>query len=155
MALINFQDEVRIFELTLDEHVLIPQPDRTDGQFLVWEFFERRFIGCVRWGEHIAPILVPPHGTRVLRVAPWDGCSPMLLATDRHLSMGGVEIAEWTLKNGGIEARVGSVWPDAFSVWLAVPDEDQPEGVRCVERLVVHGQRIVVPGGGGSPRDGS
>ena len=155
VTLINFQDDPRTFELTLDEHVLIPPPDRTDGRFLVWEFFERRLIGSVRWGEDLPPIAVPPHGTRVLRVAPWDGCSPALLATDRHLSMGGVEIAAWTARDGGIEVRIQSVWPDAFSVWLAVPDEDQPHGVRCVERRVVDGQRIVVPGGTGSPRDRS
>ena len=142
VALINFRDEERIFDLRIDAGLLVPLPDRTEGRFLVWEFFERRFVGCVGWEEGLPSIAVPPHGTRLLRIAPWDGRSPTLLGTDRHFSMGGVEIGEWIVKGEELELLIRSAWPDPFSIWLAVPDERRPEGIRCVERRVVDGERI-------------
>lgn len=144
VAVINWAEVAQTYTLTLDANLLGEIPPEERFWFLGWEFFERRLLGRMAWGDTLPEITVPPHGTRVLRLAPWDGRTPMLLATDRHLSMGGVEIAEWAFDEGVVEASIVSAWREPFSIWLACPAGNRPEGVRVIEQRVRSGRRVVL-----------
>ncbi|MBN1669792.1 MAG: alpha-galactosidase [Kiritimatiellae bacterium] len=143
VALMNCEDAERVFDLTLDGALLIRAPEEESEVFLVWEFFERRLVGVAGWGERVRPVPVPAHGTRVLRLARWTGRAPVLLGTDRHFSMGGVEIGEWTQNGGTAEMWIQSDWPGEFSVWFALPGEALSRP-RIVRKRVVNGARVRV-----------
>ncbi|NLG51851.1 MAG: alpha-galactosidase [Chloroflexi bacterium] len=144
VAIINWAEVAQSYTLTLDANLLGANPPEGEPWFLGWEFFERRLLGRLAWGDALPEITVPPHGTRVLRLTPWDGRTPTLLATDRHLSMGGVEIADWAFQEGAVEMSIVSVWREPFSIWLACPAGNRPEGVRLIEQRVRSGRRVVL-----------
>jgi len=58
--------------------------------YLVWEFWDSRYIGRVRDGFDA---WIPPGGVRVYRIAADPG-RPTLLGTDMHILMGEVEVPE-------------------------------------------------------------
>ncbi|MCF7837182.1 MAG: hypothetical protein K9N49_00985, partial [Candidatus Marinimicrobia bacterium] len=115
VAVINWEDHERV--------LTVPIPPEAGERLLVWEFFEQRFVGLFQRGDSL-PVAVPAHGTRLLRIAAWAGRSLALLGTDRHFSMGGVELADWRAGDNTVAARVCSPWPGEFTLWFAAPGRD-------------------------------
>jgi hypothetical protein len=60
-----------------------------DTDYLVWEFWDSRYIGRVRDGFDA---WIPPGGVRVYRIAVDPG-HPVLLGTDMHILMGEMEVS--------------------------------------------------------------
>jgi alpha-galactosidase len=145
IAVINFDDRPHEFGLTLDRDLLLHEDLDADARYLVWEFFGARLVGVFRWGAALPPLLVPPHGTRLLRVSAWDGASPHLLATDRHLSMGGVEIGAWQREGDRVVVDIRSDWSDPFRIWIAQPDGGRASGLRTVAYGVADGDALSIP----------
>ena len=58
-------------------------------------------------GERIDLGLVPPHASRLLRIAPWPGDGPVLAGTDLSFSGGGVEVVEWRPGEGEVAGQGG------------------------------------------------
>jgi Melibiase/Alpha galactosidase C-terminal beta sandwich domain len=59
------------------------------SDYLLFDFWKQKFLGKVR-GEY--SVELPPHDCQVISVRPDEG-HPQLIGTDRHITMGGVEIA--------------------------------------------------------------
>ncbi|HRU07535.1 MAG TPA: alpha-galactosidase, partial [Candidatus Brocadiia bacterium] len=138
VAVINWLDDSHTFNLRLDKDSLAVAPPPAPF-YLVWEYFEERLMGVFQPGQPLPPLTVPAHGARVLRVTPWDGATIALAGANRHLSMGGVEIARWTPTPGGVDVDVASPWPGEFNLWFALPGQPQP---RIVQRPASNGQRL-------------
>jgi hypothetical protein len=140
---INWADEPQEYALVLNEELLAQAPIPASRRLLVWEYFERRFVGSYAWGEALPPISVPAHGTRMLRIAPWDGSSAVLAGTDRHLSMGGVEVTGWESTSAGIEVAVESPWPEPWSIWIARAAPDTRAGVSISKHRISDAARRI------------
>lgn len=119
LALLNWRDQEHEFGIRLDEQHL-GRDFETERAYLVWEFYEQRFVGLFHPGERLPDIAVPAHDVRLLRVVGWEE-KPTLLGTDLHLSGGGVEVAEWTVEGGCAQFHVQSRWPVPVTAWVALP----------------------------------
>lgn len=112
------------------------------SRYIATEFFTGECAGLVKPGEALGRgMVIPPHGCRIWRLAPWDGRLPVLAGTDRHFSGGGVEIAAWQADKNGVEARVESPWPGPVGVAIAVP---RGRGFGMVHRSVAPGRSFKV-----------
>lgn len=78
------------------------------GRFAVFEFRTQEFLGIKSLEEQVE-VEIPPHGMRLLRIAPWEG-KPMLLGTDLHFSGGGCEIEELKSTENSISGRISTKW---------------------------------------------
>lgn len=123
VALFNWSDEVEEAGLRLDQAVVEALPGE---RFLVFDFFAGRVLGVFGAEAEIPARTVPPHGVRLLRIAPWDGRSAVLAGTNGHFSGGGVEIAAWGSEASGeaVRFRPESPWKGPIRVWIAFPASD-------------------------------
>lgn len=85
VGLINWTEEVQ--ERTLEFARLVPAPS---GPQRVFEFWEKEDLG-----EQLErlPLTLPPRSARLLRIAP-ERPHPWLLASEMHLTQGGVEVSD-------------------------------------------------------------
>ena len=116
-----------------------------DQDYLVWEFWNERYIGRIR--EQL-DAQVPPGTVKVYRIVR-DGGQPVLLGTDMHVLMGEMEVTscEWdgttrTFSGHAIRpvGEKGSIFihaPNNVSVanprghWIAKDGRDQSLIIRC------------------------
>jgi len=111
-------------------------------RFLVTEFFGQKILGLYAVGEAVDLGIVPPHESRLLRIAPWTGVEPVLAGTDLHFSGGGVEIASWWKSDDGQKVRgeVQTEWRYPMRVQVAFP-ADNAEGYVLASAELSPGQR--------------
>ncbi|MGA8183440.1 MAG: alpha-galactosidase [Terriglobia bacterium] len=87
--------------------------------YLLFDFWKQKFLGKVR-GEYSAKL--PPHDCQVISVRPDEG-HPQLIGTDRHITMGGVEVANevWDAakKQLRIKASLVQNYPTTLTVYTA------------------------------------
>jgi|GEM_PF-266023 len=85
--------------------------------YLLFDFWKQKFLGKVR-GEY--SVALPPHACQVLSVRPDEG-HPQLIGTDRHITMGGVEIANevWDAakKQLRIKASLVQNYPTTLTIY--------------------------------------
>lgn len=136
VAIINFGDTPATYSPCL-EREFFGFEEPMANSFLVWEFFTQNFLGETKLGCALPSVEVPPHGTRVLRLQPIQGPGPFLLGTDRHLSMGGVEIRGWHHEPEQLQIEFSDSWQTPFHYWLAWP---RPEGWDVEHRRAETGQ---------------
>jgi hypothetical protein len=90
----------------------------------VFEFRGQTFEG-IRARNETLTLCIPPHATRLLRLAPWDGRRPVLLGTDLHLSGGGVEIERIDIEERRISGTIATKWQYPVSLTGLFPFEDR------------------------------
>jgi len=87
--------------------------------YLLFDFWKQKFLGKVR-GEY--SVELPPHDCQVISVRPDEG-HPQLIGTDRHITMGGVEIANevWDApkKQLRIKASLVQNYPTTLTIYTA------------------------------------
>ncbi len=87
--------------------------------YLLFDFWKQKFLGKVR-GEY--SVELPPHACQVISVRPDEG-HPQLIGTDRHITMGGVEIAGETWdaarRQLGIKVLLVQNYPTTLTVYTA------------------------------------
>lgn len=100
-------------------------------ELAVFEFFHQRFEGVMsRDAKFMTSI--PPHGTRLFRLAPWDGAVPVLLGTDLHLSGGGCEIKEIEVDRDAIRGSIETAWEYPVRITALFPFEDRRKLLRTL-----------------------
>jgi len=87
--------------------------------YLLFDFWKQKFLGKMS-GEYSAELM--PHECQVISVRPDNG-HPQLIGTDRHITMGGVEIANevWDAAAKQLRIKVSLVenYPTTLSVYTA------------------------------------
>ena len=87
--------------------------------YLLFDFWNQKFLGKVR-GEY--SVELAPHDCRVISVRPDEG-HPQLIGTDRHITMGGVEISNevWDAAKKQLRIKVSLVqnYPTTLTVYAA------------------------------------
>lgn len=112
------------------------------ARYLATEFFTGECAGVVGAGYVLGRgMVIPPHGCRIWRLAPWDGRRPVLAGTDRHFSGGGVEIAAWRADRNRVEVQVESPWPGPMRVAIAYRCG---RGIQLIHRSVLPGDSFKV-----------
>ena len=128
LAVGNWFEEEREVEVDLS---MCPLPNVVK-QLAVFEFHDQEFHG-IRDVDTSLTLTMPPHGMRLLRLAPWDGEWPVLLGTDLHFSGGGVEIAAVDMAADKISGRVETTWKEfPVSLRAAFPSGNAVEVVSAV-----------------------
>ena len=122
LSVSNWDAEPVTRTLTLSEISLPP-----DRQYAVLEFRTQQFLG-IKSLEDPIELEIPAHGTRVLRIAAWEG-DPLIVGTDLHLSGGGCELAEVQVDKGSIRGKVVTKWDYPVRISAVFPGDDGPRVV--------------------------
>lgn len=87
--------------------------------YLLFDFWKQKFLGKLRGGYSVT---LPPHDCQVISVRPDEG-HPQLIGTDRHITMGGVEISNevWDAarKQLRIKASLVEDYPTTLTIYTA------------------------------------
>lgn len=84
--------------------------------YLLFDFWKQKFLGKVR-GEY--SVTLSPHDCQVISVRPDEG-HPQLIGTDRHITMGGVEIVNQVWDAAKKELRIKASLVQNYSTTLTV-----------------------------------
>ncbi len=129
LSVSNWTDESVTQEVDL---AVARLPDEV-REVAVFEFFHQRFEGVMARDAKFTTS-IPPHGTRLFRLAPWYGTMPVVLGTDRHLSGGGCEIKEIEVDRDRVRGRVETAWEYPVRITALFPFEDRRKLLRTIAR---------------------
>lgn len=122
VAIMNLQDKSRSVSVKLSKKVI---GNLNSSKFIVSEFFSQKILGIFSANDNINLGKVKPHESKLLRIAPWNGISPVLAGTDLNFSGGGVEIAKWKVNgDNSIEGKIKTEWDYPVRITVAFPSED-------------------------------
>jgi hypothetical protein len=119
LSLVNWHDQPRSFHLDLDQRLLGTPP--WAGQPLWLAAFAGGWERPVPWGAALDIGPVPPHGCEVIKVMATAPDQPLLLRTNGHFSMGGVEVSAWEPTAAGLRCRFDWPWPVPLHLCLRPP----------------------------------
>jgi len=122
----NWEDEAVTREIGIDLEMIPSKLQR----FAVFEFYTQKFLGLFD-RKDIVELNIPAHGTRVLRITPWDRTSPKVLGTDIHITGGGHEILECHLCNKEVRGRISNPWQYPSTITVGFPDISGGITVAC------------------------
>jgi Melibiase/Alpha galactosidase C-terminal beta sandwich domain len=87
--------------------------------YLLFDFWNQKFLGKAQGAYSVE---LPPHACQVISIRPDDG-HPQLIGTDRHITMGGVEISNeaWDAAKKELQIEVSLVenYPTTLTVYTA------------------------------------
>ncbi len=101
------------------------------SRYAVFEFQGQQFLGIITADDPIE-LEIPAHGTRLLRIAPWEG-RPLIVGTDLHLSGGGAELADVEVTDKSICGKVTTDWDYPVKISAIFPASD---GIELVSTTV-------------------
>ena len=118
LAVVNWTDATREMSVTLTDTVVAG-----NGTFLVFGFFAQKVLGLFCARDTVELGILPPHSSRLLRIAAWNALSPVLAGTDLHFSGGGVEVTAWNARATEVEGRIETGWDYSVRVTVAFPEK--------------------------------
>ncbi len=133
----NWEDKSRKRRIFLDHNMI---PGNTNC-FAVFEIYTQQFHGIFSRKDFME-LLIPAHGTRVLRLTPWDGVIPKLLGTDLHITGGGYEIVKFTSKENEVSGAISTPWQCPVTVTAGFPDAT---GVKIAKQTVNSNEDFNLP----------
>ncbi|MCF6175304.1 MAG: alpha-galactosidase [Victivallaceae bacterium] len=89
-------------------------------EFAVFDFKTQQFLGIKKRDEQFE-LAIQPHGMELIRLAPWDNSSPVILGTDLHFSGGGVEIKNIDITATAIFGQLETKWNYPVKITAAFP----------------------------------
>lgn len=105
------QREIKISDLNLPKN----------KTFILFEFKEQKTYGLKTDNDSFT-IDVPPHGMRVMRIAPWNAKKPVIIGTDLHITGGAVEIATVDIGTHEVSGNIRTKWNYPVKITVAFPD---------------------------------
>ena len=150
-AVFNFTDRPKAVDIDFGKLGL-----DVERHYEAFEFWERRYLGKATGRLEVGT--VPPHGCALLKIAEATG-GPSFLATDRHYSMGAVEVESAAWRSGALTLRLPEHGIRKSRIYLLIPetcrdvevvDEEGPRSFRRAGPLLTvplesgHATEIVV-----------
>lgn len=129
----NWEDETVKRKIALN-HI----PDAIK-RFAVFEIYTQQFMGLFSRDE-VVELLIPAHGTRVLRICPWDGLSPKILGTDLHIT-GGSEISGFKPEKAKLSGKVETPWQCPVTITAGFPDSD---GIKIISKTFDSNENFIL-----------
>jgi len=133
LSLINWSDDTKDYRIILDQKVT---GNLKGDRFLVYDFQSGEIVTQLSRSEILNIIGVKGHQSKLLKIVPWDGNTPMFLGTDLNFSCGGLEIADITYYDNKITGRLDTGWYVPVKLTFVIP------GVKGYETIKVE----TVPG---------
>jgi hypothetical protein len=120
LDVLNLKQEASTVRVSLQEDARLP----SDGDYLVFDFWNRKFLGRARTGFSVE---LEPCASRVLGIRRLTD-RPQILATTRHLTQGALELRDVTydperMVLSGVSDVVGG---DDYAIYLYVPENLRP-----------------------------
>lgn len=137
VAIVNLTDEPRPVTVTLSQKIL---ESMSGEEFFVFDFFSGKPIGIFEAAAKINVGDLAAHDSRLLRIALWPGDKPILAATDRHFSAGGVEITSWRAGENQVSGSIQTEWKCPVRVTAAFP-ADNDKGYTVNSAVLEAGQK--------------
>jgi alpha-galactosidase len=138
ISITNWEDTDKEIQIILSDEIV---GVLKSTQFIVSEFVTQDVLGIYSKNEKIDLGSILPHQSRVLRVAPWNGITPVLTGTDLHFSGGGIEIKEWKVSHDRIKGKIQTDWYYPVNVSVAFPSDNQNNYL--LETITIQpGQRV-------------
>lgn len=119
LAIINWKQEKKTRQVKLVD-LGLPHSEF----YVVFEFKEQKTLGIFTLEDTI-DLEIPAHGTRFLRITPWDKKMPVIIGTDMHLTGGGVEITKAIIDKTSISGTIQTTWDYPTKITAIFPDGDQ------------------------------
>jgi len=135
LTVVNWSDETRSYEITLDEKVT---GSLSGGKFIVFDFQKQEILAWLNKGEDLRINELMGHHSIVLKIVAWDGSSPMFLGTDLNFACGGVEISDLQSRDGCFEGTLVTGWYLPVQLTFIIPAENS---FRTVQMTTVPGQK--------------
>ena len=107
-------------------------------RFLVYDFQTGEIIALVSKAETLKVEGVNGHQSKLLKIVPWDGKTPMFLGTDLNFSCGGLEIADITYYYNRIVGLLETDWVVPVKLTFVIPGLN---GYETVKVETVSGQK--------------
>ena len=121
VAITNWEEKEKEIRITLSGKML---ESLNSDKYIITEFFSRKTLGVFSGNDLIDAGTLLPHASLLLRIAPWNGESPVLTGTDLHFSGGGVEIKEWNVHNNSIWGEIETEWNYPVTINVAFPADN-------------------------------
>ncbi len=112
-------DGIRFDELGLD-------PEKT---YLVFEFWQKKFLGS--FSKSFAPGALPSKFNSQVFIIRERLARPQLVATNRHITGGGVDLVEIAWNENELRGRSRLVGGDPYEIYLTEPEGWTLSGVQC------------------------
>lgn len=93
--------------------------DLADGEYAVYDFWNRRFVGC--FTERVE-LCLKPFDTVVLRITPKMQACPTLLSLSRHITQGGFELVEYKATSKSVSGTLRQSLAEPCTVTLLLPE---------------------------------
>ncbi|MEG7530095.1 MAG: alpha-galactosidase [Hungatella sp.] len=100
------------------------------SKWAVLELYTQQFLGIFDSKQQIS-LLIPAHGTRILRITPWEGVLPIIAGTDVHLAGGAYELYDVTMTETEVRGRVETNWEYPVTVTAIFPDGKEGRLRQC------------------------
>ncbi len=107
LSVINWSNETKDYQIPLDHKVTGNLKGET---FLIYDFQSGEIIARLSKKEILTVNGIKGHQSRLLKIIPWDGKSPMFLGTDLNFSCGGLEIADIDYSKDRISGKLETGW---------------------------------------------
>jgi len=132
LTLCNWSDEASDLTVTLGKSCL---PEKITEVF-AFELMEQKALGVVHLGDTLVLQQLPAHASRMIRLAPWDGKTPVLAGTDLHFSGGGLEIDEWRADAREVTGMLDTEWRVPVTITVAAPSST-PQGFELHQQTIM------------------
>jgi len=112
-AVLNLTEEEILRDISLGETLRLD-----DGEYLMYDYFGKRFMGVCRERVEVA---VKPFGTTVFALRRRTGI-PQIVSTSRHITQGAAELADVKFADDTLTVRARLVKGDKYTVTVYIPD---------------------------------
>jgi hypothetical protein len=117
LSVVNWTNDSKEYRIELDSKLT---GNLNGDQFLVFDFQSQDIIACLPKVEALKLEDVDGHQSKLLKIVPWDGKSPLFIGTDLNFACGGVEISEIIYERGTISGVLDTQWhvPVKLTFWV-------------------------------------
>ena len=136
LSVINWKNDPREYRIILDSKFT---GNLKGDQFLVFDFQSQDIIAQLQRGETLSLNKVSGHQSRLLKIVPWDGESPLFIGTDLNFACGGLEISDIRFESRSITGILDTPWhvPVILTFWIP-----SGEGFEMKQVSMTPGQRM-------------
>lgn len=118
LTIINWTNDIKDYHIQLDSRVT---GNLKGDHFIVYDFQSGEIIAQISKIEVLDIMGVKGHQSKLLKIVPWDGKSPMFLGTDLNFSCGGLEVVDINYSNDNISGLLETDWFVPVRLTFVIP----------------------------------
>jgi hypothetical protein len=131
LSVINWSDESKDYSIELDSGLT---GNLEGDHFIIYDFRTQSITGILSPGQKLKIDNVQGHQSRLMKIVPWNGKSPMFLGTDLNFSCGGMEISDLKCTGTTLSGNINTDWDIPVKLVFVVPTAKGYE-VKVIEQV--------------------